>query len=382
MHRIKQTRKIIFVTPYFFPKIGGLENYAYNICKGLKYRYKWDVVVITSNHVTRKYEEDLIDGIKIFRLPYWFKISNTPINPLWFFSIKKIINEFKPDIINAYTPVPFIADIACLVKSNTKLILTYLNDLDKSNLILKIIIFIYQLILGNNTLIKSAKIIAISNFYLDKSTILSKYSDKISVISPGVNTEIFVPTNTQPHLKVKNILFVGNLDKTNMHKGLNYLLEAISYIKKCEIKLIIVGKGDAIDIYKKQIKRLHIENIVEFFQAKTDIELAKYYNRSDVVVLPSYNNSEGFGMVLLEAGACGKPVIGTKVGGVPYAVNNNKTGLLVEPKDSKALSKAIYKIINNPILAKKMGKNGRDRVKEKFKWIHQIKRYNDVISFI
>src|SRR5437667_4672077 len=113
----KKNKKIIIVTPYFYPRTGGLENYAFNIAKGLKKKNRWNVTVITSNHLGNKKTKEFIEGIKIYRLPILFKISNTPINPMWYFDIKKIIFEEKPDVINAHSPVPFIADITASVSA-------------------------------------------------------------------------------------------------------------------------------------------------------------------------------------------------------------------------------------------------------------------------
>src|SRR3712207_4234978 len=106
--------KLMIIAPYFYPKIGGLENYAYNIALGLKKKFKWNIVVVTSNHVEKKYKEEKINGLKIYRLPYLFKLSNTPINPFWYFQIREIIKKENPDVINAHTPVPFISDIAAI----------------------------------------------------------------------------------------------------------------------------------------------------------------------------------------------------------------------------------------------------------------------------
>ena len=117
--------KLLVVAPYFFPKIGGMENYSYNISKGLKEKYEWDVTIITSNHIEKKYKEERIDGMNIYRLPYWFKISNTTINPMWLFSIHKILIEEHPDIINAHSPVPFISDITSLIAGKIPLVTTY-----------------------------------------------------------------------------------------------------------------------------------------------------------------------------------------------------------------------------------------------------------------
>ena len=103
-------------------------------------------------------------------------------------------------------------------------------------------------------------------------------------------------------------------------------------------------------------------------------KLPKYYRGSNVTVLPTTDNSEGFGMVLLEAGACGKPVIGTKIGGIPTVIDNEKTGLIVPPKDAKKLANAIIKILNNPDLANKLGKKGCQKVKSNFTWEKQVEK--------
>ena len=73
-------------------------------------------------------------------------------------------------------------------------------------------------------------------------------------------------------------------------------------------------------------------------------------------------------MVLTEAQACGIPVIGTMIGGIPFAVKDGETGILVPPKDAKCLAKAILKLLDNECLLKKMGQNGLKRVKEEFSW--------------
>ena len=117
--------KLLVVTPYFYPKIGGLENYAYNISKGLKDKYGWEIVVITSNHEEKKDKKEELNGMKIYKLARWFKISNTPINPMWYFQIKNIIKKEKPDVINAHIPVPFISDVTARVCGDIPFILTY-----------------------------------------------------------------------------------------------------------------------------------------------------------------------------------------------------------------------------------------------------------------
>ena len=112
--------------------------------------------------------------------------------------------------------------------------------------------------------------------------------------------------------------------------------------------------------------------------------MAPYYYACNVFVLPSINGAESFGQVQLEAMACGKPVISCKIGtGVEYINQQNKTGFLVKPKNSKALAKAINKIINDQELATKLGKNGKKRVDKMFSIgttaRETLKIYHDII---
>src|SRR3989344_789930 len=170
-----KNKKIMVVTPYFYPKIGGLENYAFNISKGLK-KYGWEVVVITSNHESNTYKEEIIEGMKIYRLPRQFKLSNTPISFKWKEQIKDIIQKEKPNVINAHSPVPFIADVSARIahKLNIPFILTYHNDLVKDNPLLNFVAKAYYWILGNKTLNLSNKIIATSKYYVGMSPYLIK----------------------------------------------------------------------------------------------------------------------------------------------------------------------------------------------------------------
>jgi glycosyltransferase involved in cell wall biosynthesis len=365
--------KLLVVTPYFYPKIGGLENYAYNIAKGLKQDHGYKIVVVTSNHEDKTYKEETLEGIKIYRLPRQLKVSNTPISFKWKKQIKEIIEKEKPDVINAHSPVPFISDVACRIAHQKKIpfVLTYHNDLVKENWLLNLVCKSYYWFMGNRTLNQADKIIATSEYYVAISAHLKKRKNKIQIVSPGVN----IP-NIKPKPIKDSILFVGQLDKTHLHKGLNYLIDAVSEIRK--VKLIVVGKGDNLENYIQLAKEKNISAL--FTGSISDKELTEFYNDTTLTVLPSYNQAEGFGMILIEAMACKKPVVGTNVGGIPYVIHNNKDGLLVPPKDSKALAEAIIKLLKNPKLAKQMGANGYKKVKENFTWQIQVKKTKEILK--
>lgn len=373
--------KLVIVIPYFYPKIGGLENYAFNIGVLLKKKYKWKIVIITSNHISNKYVIEKIKGIKVIRLPYQFKISNTPISFKWYKTIQSIISEEKPDIINGHLPVPFIADIASIIakKKRIPFVLTYQNDLVKEELIPKIFIFLYYLLLGNFTLINSLKIINTTQYYKNYSKKLARFKEKIVIIPPGINLRNKIIT--YKNNKEKNILFVGQLDKTHRHKGLDLLIEVFSHlIKNYKVNLVIVGTGDDVVRYKKKVEKLNISRSVIFTGYINDIVLSSFYASSDVIVLPSINNSEGFGMVLLEAGAHKKPVIGTKVGGIPYFIDHNINGLLVNPNNKKELENALLTIIKDSKFAKLLGENNYSKTIKNYTWIIQSEKTNKLFS--
>jgi glycosyltransferase involved in cell wall biosynthesis len=376
---MKNKIKLLIVTPYFHPKIGGLENYAFNISKGLMKDYNYKVVVITSNHEDKTYKEEKLEGIKIYRLPYQFKVSNTPISFKWKKQIREIIQKEQPDIINAHTPVPFISDVTCRVAHKLKIpfILTYHSgSMKKDNAFLKnIVILFYEHITLMKTLDYSKKIICSSDFV--KNEFFKKINGNIITITPGVDLSLFKEENMDN--KQNQILFVGNLNKSNEWKGLPYLIEAIKKIKNTlSIKLLIIGKGDKLNDYLNLCKT---ENISCYFPGELKgKKLVDLYNQSKILVLPSISEAESFGMVLIEAMACKKPVIGSNIGGMPYVIDEGINGLLVPPRNTEALTNAIVKILKNPKLAKQMGENGYKKVKENFTWEIQNKKMNEIFK--
>ncbi len=372
--------KLLVVAPYFYPKIGGMENYAWNISKGLKEKYGWDIAVITSNHIENKYIEEIISGIKIYRLPMWFKISNTPINPLWVFFIKKIIKKEKPDIINAHSPVPFIADITALASNKIPYILTYHGSTMKKNkFILDLIISFYENKILKRILIKANKIICVSGFI--QKNFLKEYKNKTIVVTPGVDMNIFKPAINRS-IGQKTILCIGGLKKAENYKRIIDIFYALKMLhdKNVNTYLSIVGEGDNIDYFKSICKKLGISKHVTFKGKLIGLNLVKEYQKADVIVLPSVNDS--FGMVLIEAMACKIPVIGASIGGIPEIIQNNIDGLTVPPLNISALAGAILKIITNKKKANQFAKKGYKKIINNYQWEEKIYKTNEIFTKI
>jgi phosphatidylinositol alpha-1,6-mannosyltransferase len=230
---------------------------------------------------------------------------------------------------------------------------------------------------------KADKIICISNF--TKKQILKRIKlNNIIVVNHGVDYGKFQKDNIiKNHNSEKIILSVGALKP---RKGYHISIPAIAEVKEKypDIKYYIVG-GKPQEIYSDLVKNLNLEKNVEFLQNLSDEELINLYHESDIFLLTpvtiNNNDFEGFGLVYLEAGACGKPVIGTYDCGAEDAIINNETGFLIPQNNIKKTVEAVLELLDNSELAKKMGGSGK-KFAEKMDWDNVVKKYIEVYEDI
>jgi glycosyltransferase involved in cell wall biosynthesis len=205
--------------------------------------------------------------------------------------------------------------------------------------------------------------------------------NKLEIIPFGVDTNIFRPYNVLKDKKMFQILSVGYLIE---RKGFEYLINSINEILKIHdnVKLKIVGTGPLENQIKKQIKELKLEGTVEILGNVSEEELLDLYNSSEIFVLPSIvdsqGNTEGLGVVLLEAMACKVPVIASNIGGIPDIVHDKVNGTLVPEKDVLELTRAIDEMIKHEEFRKSMALNGYEMVKGHFSWEQIAKDYIDI----
>jgi glycosyltransferase involved in cell wall biosynthesis len=380
--------KIMIVTPYFHPEVGGLENYAVNIARGL-HQKGHEVFVVTSKSAPELSADSGLDGIRIKRLPIAFKMSNTPMNLFWYYMLKKIIKVEKPDIINAHSPVSYIADMAARAAGQIPFVLTYHNDLTKTGLIAGTLSKVYYRMFSRRTMRRSNQIIATSSHYIESSPYLRKYRDKISVVPPGVDLGVYNESVDSRWLKdqypdKRIVLFVGSLNKTHAHKGIGTLLKAVKQVQKTipNVQLIVVGKGDAIPTYQREAKDLGIEGAVSFTGFASNQDLPKYYAGADIFVLPSTTDAEGFGMVILEAAACGTPSIGSDIGGIPIAIEAGQTGDLSVPGSTESLASKLRDVLSHPEKLDRYGKAAALRASTKYSWQVQHQETENILKHV
>ncbi len=189
------------------------------------------------------------------------------------------------------------------------------------------------------------------------------------IIPNGIDTQQFcldAPQRKEFADGKINILFVGRLEQ---RKGLGYLLNACAKIKNSlhNSRLIIVGPGTMLrHRYEKLVKDMGLTDNVVFVGFVPSDELPSYYRSADIFCAPA-TGGESFGIVLLEAMACGKPVVATNIQGYASVLANGEEGLLVPPRDAKSLAHALLSLLNDKNLRLKMGAKGRIKA-EKYSW--------------
>jgi len=232
---------------------------------------------------------------------------------------------------------------------------------------------------------KVDRIIAATDDEVEKINRFYKVNPKkITVIPPGVDTSRFYPIQTDEAKAVigvpseeSMIIFVGRIEPL---KGVDKIIKAMADLRKADVfsecphyLIIIGGDPDApanmmnkeMVRLKKLCKELDMQNLILFLGKKDQDTLPYYYSAAEVVVVPSYY--ESFGLVALEAMACGTPVIATQVGGLTSIVKNGITGFTIPIDDSNALEEGLTKLICKPDLRKMMSLNGIEFA-QSFSW--------------
>ena len=308
-------------------------------------------------------------------LPWYF------YRPFEVLILRHAILKIDPDIVHAHESCMSYSTVVALLSKKYPTLLTmhmvikeWVKLEGKSSILTRLITIPNE----KYVLSKIPNIIAVSPYVED--LIGDMTNSKIYVVSNGVDIED-VENIRQYELDGHIIFYVGMLEK---RKGVDLLIKAISTIKKeiPDVHLFIAGIGKEEINFKNLVKELDIEDNVKFLSFISEEEKYSYYKSADVCVFPS--RFEWFGIVLLEAMVCEKPVVASNVGGIPYIVEDGKTGLLFESENVEDLAEKIITLLKDKELREKMGKAGRERAKE-FTWDKAAERtvevYEEVVDY-
>ncbi|MCL5411603.1 MAG: glycosyltransferase family 4 protein [Patescibacteria group bacterium] len=376
--------KIAQISYLYYPSIGGVESHVKNLSEQLVARGH-RVEVFTSDFDSLQLKkriivkEENVNGVVMHRFPgKQIRGKNFFAQKLSFGPIKKVLLSGDFDVIHCHS-IPsdhFRQAFEVAKSSNKKIFVTphfSPNDLEKT---FKTFLtpWYWRLFLIPK-LKRINRLFAVSpseKKAFQKLTDISE--DKLTVIPNGVDIkEIQSVTEKEiKEFKKKNIdpakkliLFVGRIV---LAKGIDTLIEAVNKLSDQKIQVLIIGPVGDIEYYQRLKKLISDYNLVNtvFIKEFSRREVLIAFHACDVFVLPT--RGEVFGIVLAEAMACEKPVIGSRVGGIPDLIKDGVTGYLFESENSEDLAQKISDVLNNSSEGINVGKLAKEEIEKNYNW--------------
>jgi len=357
---------ICMITREFPPTEGGIGSYVYNLSKELiKKGHQATVITRGSSRQIRK---TVVDRIDVFEVPF------IPVYPFHLLIhgvfVDRVLKsmEPKPTLIHLHTPlVPVIKTsmpMMMTVHTPSKVDARYQEMYNLYFMAAKVQSMLIYPSIELELMKRSKRITTVSRSVAEE---LREYGLKpcdITVVGNGVDEEVFRPSNAEEQGD-RYISYTGGL---RGRKGLFDLLDCAVYVVKeiPDMKFVITGKGPLLNILKKKAKRMGIEKNIIFSGFVKKDRLIQIYQNATIHVIPSIY--EGLPTVLLEAMACGRPVVATAVGGTPEVIASGKNGFLVPSRAPEEMSKTVLKLLKEPQLRKAVGTAARRTIEEHYTW--------------
>jgi L-malate glycosyltransferase len=378
--------KVLFFNYEYPPLGGGAANANAYIFGEYKNFPDLNIDLVTSSTDNHYHLEKIGAHINVHRLPIGknkknlhFQSQKDLLIYAWkacFFS-RRLIKKNNYDLSHSFFTVP-CGFLSILLKWQYKI--PYIISLRGSDVpgyserfrsLYKIISPLIKLIWKNATYV-----VANSQGLKDLASITNP-NQNIQVIFNGVDTKDFFSDNNKKDLS-RFMITVG-ASRVTARKGITYLIEAIKILshKYQNIYLKILGEGNDKSNLESLAKELQLENKINFIGRVPREETTKYYQEADVFVLPSVN--EGMSNAMLEALACGLPIIATQTGGTEELLKDGINGYTIKIKSSQDISEKLERLINNKDLSEKMGIASRE-IAEKMSWNSVARQYFELYS--
>ncbi|BDC50576.1 hypothetical protein F183_A28920 [Bryobacterales bacterium F-183] len=346
--------RVLHVGKFYPPHRGGMETHLEGLSARLKDSVDLDVVVSnTSADTATAYP----GGVRVTRLRSLMEVAGMSVCP----GMVGTIAKSRSDIVHIHWPNPAAVLAFLLAQSKAKLVITYHSDVLRQRFLN--VLFQPFLALG---LRRCQAIIVTSPNYVAHSPLLSKWQGICHTVPLGIDpSTLDMPADHRAIQQIRDrfgdrlILAVGRMVA---YKGLSILMHAMVAI---DGTLLLAGDGPLRDDLEAEAVRLGVSDRVMFLGAVPNV--VPYYHACDLFVLPSIERTEAFGLVQLEAMACGKPVVNTSLrSGVPFVSPHGVTGLTVTPGNASELAEAINTLLADRSLRDRFGEAGRHRVNRDF----------------
>jgi rhamnosyl/mannosyltransferase len=365
--------QILVLGKYYPPYRGGIETLTRNWCEGFV-RLGGKVRCVVANENARTIRED-VDGVDVLRCGQFGTPLSTPASPRYLWEGRR----GGADIIQLHFPNPLADLTMALAPRGTPLIVTYHSDIVRQAGLMAL----YQPLL-TWLLRRAHKIVVATPPQLAHSKALQPFKEKCEVIPFGLDLARFEkPDPPVPEVIAASRDAAGkpillNIGRLVGYKGQRYLIEALRHV---DAVAWLVGSGPLRQELETLAAGAGVADRVRFWGEVEDDLLPTLIHACDVFVLSSITPNEAFGLVQVEAMACGKPVVSCLLNsGVPYVNQDGVTGLVVPPASSEGLAKAIEKLCSNPQFRASLGENGRQRARSEFSLEVMVRRYWDLFQ--
>lgn len=378
---------IVIYSLDFPPLRGGISRVSQGLAEALNKKHP--TIVLTAFHKFRQHQNHVIHApvVRIPGPPFVREILS-----FLFLLTLTYRKRLKIVVCMHWFPLAFISHLLWLFTKTPYVVYAHGSDFVHDSITFKRAIKKFFRPIKRVVFNYAAYVLTVSNF--TKQLLLEDKIENNNIIvfhnavdtqffKPGPKSNLLLNNKTTPNGPI--ILTVGRLD---LHKGHDTVLKAMKILLEefPRLTYLIVGTGPNEEYLTQLIKEFELNDHVKLLPEISDDLLPSIYQHCDIFVMPSRHLQnrtdllEGFGVVFLEAAACGKPAIGTHTGGIPEAVLDGKTGILVNPDSVEELVRAIRRLLIDKPLAHLLGQNARKRTEKEANWEVTAERFLSLLS--
>lgn len=351
--------RVVHVGKFYPPVAGGMERVLESLCEGPAAEVESQVIVC---HSAGRTVRERRNGVAVTRVGTMGSAGSVPIAPGFAAELRRA----RGDVMVVHEPNPWALLAMATARPSLPLVVWFHSEVVRPRL--QYALFYHplaRLVYG-----RAARIVVSSPLLAEHAAALAPYRDRVRVIPFGIDPSRWTAT---PAIQERAsairaeaegrplVLFAGRMVP---YKGVDVLLRAM---KGLDASAVLVGDGPSRAGWTALARETGVDDRVRFAGEVPHAELAALYHACDLFVLPSVTRAEAFGYVQLEAMACGRPIVSTRLpSGVPWVNRDGETGLTVPPGDVEALRAAIARLAQDAPLRQRFGAAGRARVDAAF----------------